>query len=182
MVVETFPFNDDTARDDEADYGQYQFWIDLAAVIYCLNELNSSLLLLLSHSDASLVRKFPGSIDVRLDPVLHPQPSALTPVCRSTTKQLVSVTIEILFAAPQIQRCPLNDVTMLATTTLRRVPALARTFRISTAKRTIISMVEPAKVRIHKGCRWERNESGIRALVMWPKNKFKRSIETSLAI
>lgn len=78
-MVETFPFNDDTARDDEADYGQYQFWIDLAAVIYCLNELNSSLLSILSYSDASLVRKFPGSIDVRLDPVLHPQPSALTP-------------------------------------------------------------------------------------------------------
>jgi hypothetical protein len=71
---------------------------------------------------------------------------------------------------------------MLATTAIRRAPALARTLRTSMAKRTIISMVEPAKVRIHEDCEQERNELGIRLLVIWPEGELKYSIGTSLAI
>ena len=41
---------------------------------------------------------------------------------------------------------------MFSATALRRAPALARVLKISTTKRTIVSMVEPAKVRIYEDC------------------------------
>lgn len=71
---------------------------------------------------------------------------------------------------------------MFSTTALRRAPALARVLRTSTTKRTIVSMVEPAKVRIHEKLRIGTERTGIHFLVIWPEGETKCSIEVFLAI